>query len=192
MKTKTLFISLLILSSSVIVFSQAQTETKQINRRNQIGIQLNPHLDQNIFDFTIMNTVSAIRYGYKVTKNITTGAEFSCNFPVNIGSSSQTFHFFNYFSYAIGLYGRYSIMDEKRFQIFAEASPYISHYSREWTSSSDHSAFRVTKFGYYVAPGVTLYSKTRKISFDLYYKFSNLSMVNSRHSELSFKVNYNF
>lgn len=138
-----------------------------------------------------MPTVSALRYGYRITKNITTGMEFSCGFPIHI-NSGQSWHYFNYFSYRVGIFGRYSILTEKRFQIFAEASPFFSHYWRELTSSSDQTPYRDNNFGYYVAPGVTLYTKSKRISFDLYYKFSNLSFINGNNSVLSYKVNYNF
>ncbi len=176
----------------IYVFPQEQPKSSDIAYlKNQIGIQFNPYINEQFFDFRIINTVSALRYGYRITKNITTGLEFSCNFPINI-ASGQNFHYFNYFSYKIGLLTRYSILSERRFQIFAEASPYLSHYLREWTSSSNLTPFRISKFGYYAAPGVTLYSKNKKNSFDLYYKYSNLSFVNGNKSVLSYKVNFNF
>lgn len=139
----------------------------------------------------MIDAISAIRYGYRITKNVTTGMEFPCGFPFN-KNSGQNFRYFNYFDYKIGLYARYSILSERRFQIFAEASPHFTHYWRELTSSSDQTPFRDNKFGYYVAPGVTLYSKSRRIRFDLYNKFSNLAFTNINNSVLSYKVNFNF
>jgi hypothetical protein len=185
----------LLLSTSILflffITAFSQEQGKPSFFRNQIGIQFNPYINEQFFDFRIMNTVSALRYGYRITKNITTGMEFSCNFPINI-ASVHNFQIYNYFSYKIGFFTRYSILSDRRFQIFAEASPYLSHYSREWTSSSDHSAFRVNKLGYYVSPGVTLYSKSKKISLDLFYKFSNHKFINGNKSVLSYKINYNF
>jgi len=170
-------------------FSQEQEELTFV--RNQIGIQLNPYINEQFFYFQIMNTVSALRYGYRITKNITAGMEFASSFPINI-NSGQNFSYFNNFVFKTGLYTRYSILSQRRFQIFTEASPYFSHYWREWTSSSDPSPYRINKFGYYVAPGVTLYSRSKRISFDLYYKFSNLFFLNGKKSVLSYKVNFNF
>lgn len=182
-----------LLLSTIIFFlffipALSQEDKKSSYLRNQFGIQFNPYINQQFIDFRNMSTVAALRFGYRIKKNITTGMEFSCNFPINTGSDK----IFNYFKYNIGLFGKYSILAEKRFQIFAEASPYLSHYYKEWTSSSDHSAFRDNKLGYYAAPGITLYSKSKKISFDLYYKFSNLRTLNGNKSVLSYKVNYNF
>jgi hypothetical protein len=162
--------------------------------RNQIGIQFNPYINERLLStggLSMIQVVSSLRYGYRITKNVTTGMEFSCGFPITI-NSGQNFHYFNYFGYKIGLYTRYSILSERRFQIFAEASPHFSHSTREWTSTNDHSPYITNKFGYYVAPGVTLFSKSKRISFDLYYKFSNLEFTDGNNSVLSYKVNYNF
>jgi hypothetical protein len=39
---------------------------------------------------------------------------------------------------------------------------------------------------------MTLYSNSKRISFDLYYKFSNLTFTDGNKSVLSYKVNFNF
>lgn len=185
------------LTSAVILnlfFSSAfsQEQEKPSFRRNQIGIQLNPIFDEQFFTFIgYMRTVAALRYGNRITRNVTAGMEFGCSFPIDI-NSGRNFSYYNYFSYRAGLYTRYSILAERRFQIFAEASPHFSHYRSEMTSTFDPSAYRISKFGYYVAPGVSLYSKSRRISFDIYYKFSNLMFMNGNKSVVSYKINYNF
>lgn len=163
--------------------SFSQEQEKPSFFRNQIGIQFNPYINERFFDFNVMNTVFALRYRYGITKNISTGMEFSCNFPINI-SSGQSFH---YFRYTVGPFARFSILPDKRFQVFAEASPYYLHSIVKSTPE-----FKSDKFGIYVAPGVSLYSKSKKFSFDLYYKFSNLMQVNGKKSVISYKVNYNF
>lgn len=169
--------------SIITVFSQEKEETTFL--RNLIGVQFNPYVDEQFFDFRNMNTVSALRYGYRITKNITIGMEFYSNFPINISSGQH----FDYFHYKIGLLSRYSILSDKRFQIFVEASPYYSHASGKGINSPD---FQFSKFGVYAAPGISLYSKGRKISLDLYYKFSNLTFINGNKSVLSYKLNFNF
>lgn len=185
------------LISTVFIFlftcsAISQDEVKPSFRRNQIGIQLNPFFDQQFFSFSgYMRTVAALRYGYRITRNVTTGMEFGCSFPIDV-NSGRNYNYYDYFSYRISLYTRYSILTEKRFQIFAEASPHFSHFWSEMTSTFDPSAYRINKFGYYVAPGVSLYSKSKRISFDIYYKFSNLMFMNGNKSLLSYKLNYNF
>ena len=82
---------------------------------------------------------------------------------------------------------RYSILSEKRFQVFAEVSPYFAHAYKEVWNSGDPAPYRNDEFGCYAAPGVTLYSKSRRVSFDLYCEF-----YFTGHTMLSYKVNYNF
>ncbi|MDZ7738677.1 MAG: hypothetical protein U5K32_06355 [Bacteroidales bacterium] len=160
-------------------------------RKNQIGIQFNPYINDQFFDFLYINTISSLRYGHRITKNITTGLEFACSFPVNIGSG-QNFQDFNYFSYRIGPVARYSILAERRVQLFSEVSPYFAHYYKESTSSTDPSPIISGKFGYYAAPGLSIYSKNKRISFDLFYKFSNIRFINGKKYVFSYKVNFNF
>jgi hypothetical protein len=191
MRTKVFLFTIIILLIPKVILSQ-KSENQDITtyKKNQIGIQLNPVINDQLFDTQIMNTVAALRYGYRITKNLTTGFEFSCSFPININSSQ--FSYFNSFEYKTGIYARYSILSERRFQIFAEASPFFSHYWKELTSSFDLTPYRSHRFGYYVAPGLTLYSKSKRVSFDLYYKFSNFPFSNGKKSVLSYKVNFNF
>jgi hypothetical protein len=191
MRTKVyLFTFILLLIPKVLLSQESENNGNTTYKKNQIGIQLNPYINERFLmagGLRMIDVVSSLRYGYSITKNVTAGMEFSCGFPINI-NAHQNFKNFNYFGYKIGSYARYSILSERRFQIFAEASPYFSHYWRELTSSSDQTPYTDNKFGYYVAPGVTLFSKSKRISFDLYYKFSNLKYT----SVLSYKVNFNF
>ena len=135
----------------------------------------------------IIDAVSSLRYGYRITKNVTSGMEFSCTFPIKINSSDRYFQSYKYFSYRIGLFTRYSILSDKRFQIFAEVSPYFAHAYKEVWISGDPTPYRADKFGCYAAPGVTLYSKSRRVSFDLYSEF-----FFTGHIMFSYKVNFNF
>jgi hypothetical protein len=44
----------------------------------------------------------------------------------------------------------------------------------------------------YVAPGISLFSKSRKMSLDLMYKFSNKTFVNNQKSVFSYRLNFWF
>jgi len=159
--------------------------------RNQIGIQFNPLINEWLLSsggLRMVQTVSAIHYGYRITKNFTTGMEFVCEFPILTNSTyREEFQKFNYFVYSLGLTSRYSILSDKRFQLFAEVTPYFAHAYKEVWISGDQTPFSASKFGCYTAPGVTLYSKSKRVSFDLYCKF-----YFTGHTMLSYKVNYNF
>jgi len=162
--------------------------------RNQVGIQFNPIINDrltNISGTGFFDVISAARYGYRITKNVTAGAEFSCGFPIDI-KSRPTFHYYNYFTFNTGLFARYSFLPEKRIQVFAEASPFYSHYWREQTSSTDLTPFTTNKIRFYIAPGVSLFSKSRRISLDLYYKLSTQIFTTGLEGEFTYKVCYNF
>lgn len=187
---RTLFLSTIIF---FLFFTSALSQEK-VNAplfRNQLGIQFNPIINKRLLSnggFGLIETVSSLRYGYRITKNLTTGLEFVCKFPILTYSSyrkkSQNF---NYFIYRIGLNTRYSILSDKRFQVFAEVSPYFVHAYKELLNSSDPAPYRNDEFGCYAAPGVTLYSKSRRVSFDLYSEFSFNGQI-----MLSYKVNFIF
>lgn len=187
-KTFLLSIGFLFLSF-ITAFSQEQE--KQSFKKNQIGIQFNPIINERLLStggFGLIETVSSLRYGYRITKNFTTGMEFVYKFPILTNSSyRENSEKFNYFIYRIGLITRYSIWSEKRFQLFAEVSPYFVHAYKEMWNSGDPAPYRTDEFGCYAAPGVTLYSKSRRISFDLYSEFSFTGQT-----MLSYKVNFNF
>lgn len=152
--------------------------------RNQVGIQFNPVINEGSLSnvgIGLIQTVSSFRYGYRITKNFTTGMEFAYRFPILANSSlRKRSEIYNYSVYRIGLVTRYSVLSEKRFQVFAELSPYYVHTYQELL-------WRKDEFGCYAAPGVTLYSKSRKVSFDLYSEFDFKG-----HTRLSYKLNFNF
>ena len=191
MRKKVYLSTLIILLVPKVLLSQ-ESENKEITtyNKNQVGIQFNPIINERLLSaggLRIIDAVSSLRYGYRITKNVTSGMEFSCNFPININSSDRYFQSYKYYSYRIGLLTRYSILSDKRFQIFAEVSPYFAHAYKEVWISGDPTPYRADKFGCYAAPGVTLYSKSRRVSFDLYSEFSFTGQI-----MLSYKVNFNF
>ena len=69
--------------------------------RNQVGIQFNPLINEWMLStggLRVIQTVSAIRYGYRITKNFTTGMEFVCKFPILTNASvREQYQIYNYF-----------------------------------------------------------------------------------------------
>lgn len=175
-----------------IISAFSQDQEKPSFKRNQVGIQFNPIINERLLSnggFGLIETVSSLRYGYRITKNFTTGMEFVYKFPILTNSSyRENSEKFNYFIYRIGLITKYSLLSEKRFQVFAEVSPYFVHaYKEEMWNSGDLAPYSTDEFGCYVAPGITLYSRSRRVSFDLYSEFSFTGQT-----MLSYKVNFNF
>jgi hypothetical protein len=116
--------------------------------RNQVGIQFNPLINEWMLStggLRVIQTVSAIRYGYRITKNFTTGMEFVCKFPILTNASvREQSQIYNYFIYRIGLTTRYSILSDKRLQVSRSFSV-IRHVTRVWNSGdrSDRNRFGI-------------------------------------------------
>ncbi len=166
-----------------LVFSQQE---KPVILRNQIGIQLNPYLNEDFFTFSNFHIVSSSRYCYRVTKNISLGTEFSYIFPVREISNAKDPSYLK-----IGFLSRYSIRTSKRIQMFAEVSPYYLYIQGE-TFFPPIEKVHFHTYSFYVAPGLSFYSKNKRFSLDLYYKFSNKRYFYSKYSVISYKFNINF
>lgn len=181
-------ILLLLMFSSFLLSNPVFSQQEKLSfPKNQIGIQLNPYLDKELFN-GLMTPIIGIRYGYKIIKPVMVGVEVS-------GSCAYFFHHTDHiptYNIRAGLFTRYSMPSAKRLQGFVEVSPYISRTYYKHASYDDDSGLGIYKFGVYFAPGISLYSKSKKFSFDLYYKFSNLKNFNGHKSMISYKFNFNF
>lgn len=182
MKKIVFILSLALFCGSTLVLSQGIEKKSGPNYfRNQIGVQLNPYLNQNeSFD----RLAYGLRYGYKISKPLTVGAEFSGSLPA-----------FNYyiknFNYNIGLFARYTILTDKRLQPFAEVSPFFAHTSV--TGTENYPGNVANRLGLYAAPGLTLFTKNRKFSMDIYYKLYIHPMDMYYHENtVSYKLNFHF
>ena len=185
MKTKTIAFSLIIFSYSVVVLSQnIEKITTPAYLKNQIGLQINPYLSNG----TIYSIVYGFRYGYRIWKPVTLGAEISGSFPA-FNNSPVPFTDFK-----AGAFARYTFRPEKRIQIFLEASPFYAYtYIRREQQQGYDSDLEWNKFGIYVAPGFSLFTKNRKFSLDLYYKLfiHNENYLHEGYN-FSYKVNFHF
>jgi hypothetical protein len=183
MKARTFVISLIIFSVSSVVLSQnTEIRTTPIYLKNQIGLQLNPSLNNGTFN----SIVYGVRYGYRIWKPVTLGAEISGSFPA---FNSQPVP---YTDFKAGAFARYTFLPEKRIQIFLEASPFYAYtYASEWPEGNMH-AIEWNNFGIYAAPGFSLFTKNRKLSLDLYYKLYIRPEDYYHGNHFSFKVNFNF
>lgn len=168
------------------VYSQKDIDTKLI------GFQSNIFLDENLYHGHYIQPVWAIRYGYQQNRNLTLGPEISGTRTFWRSSNVRDTKFT---TFTIGGFGRYTLLPDKRICPFAELSLY--YFRSHFTPSTDPVASTLTerienKFTGYIAPGISIKSKTRKFSFDLMYKFSPDLFVNSRNSVLSYRLNFYF
>jgi hypothetical protein len=183
MKTKTFFIFLAVIFTSVSISAQTSDKTSISEYKNLIGIQLNPLLDVNE---TFSSFVYGLRYGYKISKPLTLGAELSGSFPA---FDVQSIH---HSDFKIGAFARYTFLPDKRIQGFLEASPFYAHTFVRGTEFYPGNRI-YNQFGLYVAPGLSLFTKSRKFSMDLYYKFYvHPGDLYSRDNVISYKLNFHF
>lgn len=188
---KTSFLKLVFLLEIVLITQSIDAQTTdeksgQNSYRNQIGIQFNPYLNSDLFSGFLAQPVFGIRYAYQVTPHFSTGPEVNGFFPVNLGPGSNL----NFFRLGVGAFARYSLFTESRVRIFAEVLPYYSY--DYWAENQWLPESRESKFGISLNPGLSLFSKSKKFSIDLYMKFSNIEFVNGKNYVFSYKVNYHF
>jgi hypothetical protein len=188
MKTKSVIFSLALAFLSLVSSSQDLQKSSDFSLgKNQIGIQFNPYLNQNE-SFT--EIAYGIRYGHKLSEPFMIGAELSGTF------SNPLYDGFNlkYEDYRIGLFTRYSFFTEKRIQGFLEASPF--YVFRHIAANETYNITETNKalFGFYAAPGISIFSKNRKFSFDLYYKFyiHPGEKLYYKENTISYKLNFHF
>lgn len=188
---KTSFLKLQYLIAMVLITQSvsAQTtseETILSTYMNQLGLQLNPYLDENLFRGFMPELVFGIRYAYHVAPHFSAGPEVNGFFPVNLKSGNDLF----FFRLGAGAFARYSFFPESRVRVFAEVLPYYSY--RYWEENQWLPELRESRFGLCLSPGASLYSRSGRFSIDLYIKFSNIDFVNSKNYVFSYKVNYHF
>jgi hypothetical protein len=188
MKTRIVILSLVIISYSFTANSQTTGNvSKPLFFRNQVGIQLNPGLNDNrvISDF-----IFALRYGYNISRPVILGAELSETIPA-FGRYSGAFTQYNDFK--IGIFARYVFFPEKRVQGFIEASPFYSHrYFHCFETLSGQIPKNI--LGIYIAPGLSAFTKNRRFSLDLYYKIyvHPTSFYYYRKNVLAYKLTFHF
>jgi len=184
-------LKLICLSVIVLTAHSAGAQTTgekagQTSYRNQVGIQFNPYLNADLFSGFLAQPVFGVRYARQVTPHFSTGPEVNGFFPVNLGPGSNL----NFFRLGVGAFARYTFFTESRVRVFAEVLPYYSY--DYWAENQWLPESRESKFGICLSPGISLYSRSRKFSVDLYMKFSNIEFVNGKNYVFSYKVNYHF
>lgn len=188
MKTKAAFLSMALILTSVVSLSQVNEKSSDpYFKKNSIGIQYNPQYDGNKL---FIGNLYSIRYGYKVARPFTVGAELTGYFPNGNYPEGQYFNpdfsIKNRYGLSTNLFFRYSVRSDKRIQGFLEISPYAHFYLEKPMQYHDIDFF------IYMAPGLSVFSKNKKISMDLYYKYSTQNFSNKSHGTLSYKLNFHF
>jgi hypothetical protein len=184
MKPKFLFISFLFFTISIISYSQNTDDVlKPLLYKNQVGLEVSPFRDRQGY---YGGLVFGLRYGYNISKPLTFGIESS-------ESVRSTNSYQQYNNFTIGMFARYSFFTEKRIQGFVEFSPFYSH---RYFKGLENLANEVRKntLGGYIAPGISVYTKNRKFSLDLYYDlYIHPTNIYYNHVNIiAYKLNFHF
>lgn len=181
--------SLLFVLFSALVGSAYSQST---NLNNSIGLQLNPYFDTQLFQGNSLKTVFALRYSHSFNKHLSFGPEFSGYNIIALHHPSD----FNASALNLGFFVRYTLLPDSRIRPFLEFSPYYSfgHVKSSVIQTRDGVGVdswnnRLTG---YIGPGFTLVSKSKRITLDLFYKFTNTGFVNGNKSALTYRLNFNF
>jgi hypothetical protein len=187
MKTKTAFLALALICICVVSHSQTKEKSSEPSfKRNVIGFSFNGQT----WDRKFITNDYSLRYGYKIARPFTIGAEITGFFPngnfPEFTYPDPDFTSHNWFNLSTNLFFRYSLRSDKRLQFFVEASPYAKFL---FTKQLD---YRWGDFFVYIAPGVSVFSKNRKFSMDLYYRISTENNYRGNLGSLAYKLNFHF
>jgi hypothetical protein len=175
---------------SILISGYCVISSSQSVGKHSIGLQLNPFFDEHLFNHEFYSPVYAFRYTLGIKEHITLGPELS-GFYTKAYVNDFTIGNIN-----VGGYFRYSFLPQSRLKPFIEVSSYYTyHYWKngpEITFGDTEPNGSKSYLSGYVAPGITLLSKSRKISLDLMYKFSNKTFVNGEKSVFSYRLNFWF
>jgi len=185
MKNNLLIAIVFFLINNIFSYTQTANNLTEVKKKiHQIGIQYNPHIDRFLFDESTGYNVFAFRYGYLVYPGLSVGTEFSGYF----GKAPYTkLHTFNY-----GCFCRYSFLSKKKIQPFIEISPYYSFFYQKISAPNLNKEINDNYFSGYIAPGISGYFLQNKISFDLFYKFSNRTFLNDKKHTITYRFNIHF
>jgi hypothetical protein len=182
----------ILLCLTCLVFIAEVLNAQDESKSHSIGIQLNPYLDSNLSPGIFNNPVFAGRYSMKLNKHFSIGPEVS-GFFVNRNAGNMDLHISRI---NIGGFIRYSLFPDARIRPFVELSPYYTfyHFDSKTIVTQNGIGMKYNKnyFSGYLSPGITLYSRNRKVSLDLMYKFSNNYFTNNKKSIFTYRLNFNF
>ncbi len=173
----------------IIVCIPSFSQDKPI--KNSIAFQANIFLDENLYHGHFVQPVWALRYGYNINRNLSVGPEIS---GTRTFWRSSNVRDAKYTTLNIGGFSRYSLFPDKRISPFVELSLYYNriHFDAGDLPYYGDNEWTKYKFSGYLAPGISIKSKSRKFSFDLMYKFSPDQFVNSNKSVISYRFNFYF
>ena len=177
---------------SIVFVGFCLISSAQSGASHSIGLQLNPYLDADLFNGMSVKYVYAGRYNFSIKDHITLGPELS-------GFYSKLLYLdpnYTYSNFNVGGFFRYSFFPASRVKPFIELSPCYTFSS--YKNLPENTYEGVTPNGKdsylsgYLAPGISLFNKSGRLSLDLFCKFSNKILVNNDKIAFSYRLNFRF
>jgi hypothetical protein len=159
-------------------------------KRPSIGFQLNPYMSESLFNGESITILYAMRYNIMLKDHITLGPEVSGNYFKMLKNEEEPY---SSVLVNVGGYFRYSFLPKSRIRPYLELSPYLSigiPFNRPENAVPPVKT-DLWLSGYF-APGFSLYNKSQRFNFDLFYKVSNEPFANGKLSVLSYRLNFKF
>ena len=178
MKTRIFFLSLILVSFSAVTYSQ--TIEKSLAARESID---SVGLHQNILSDNAMNNMASIfrtSYGYSNTKPLIFGSEISASYYY------KDFPFVAINGISLSLYSGNSSSYNKSINGFDELS-YMSNITLDQTMK-----YKSIDRLYYLAPGISMFSKHKRFSLDFFHKLSTPIFIEDSYQIMPYKVNFHF
>ena len=178
MKTRFLYLSVFLYSISVILYSQtSQRSLASAERKDSVGIQYSP-LFGSTKDYEVNNFSSL--YRARIAEPVTIGTEFSGCFYYT------DFPWIESYGVSLALYTGHSFSFDIWNHGFAENSPLYQTYNDKRMQYKYSDSF------IFFAPGISLFSKSRKLSLDLCKQLDSQIFVTGKQQIARYKVNFHF
>ena len=178
MKTRILYLSLFLCSISVTSYSQtSQRSLASAERKDSVGLKYYPLFGSGK-DYEVNNF--SLWYRARIAEPVTLGTEYS-----------GCFYFTDYpwiesYGVSLALYTGRSFSFDIRNHGFAENSPLYQTYNDKRMEHKYSDTF------IFFVPGISLFSKNRKLSLDLCKQLDTQIFVTGKQQIATYKVNFHF
>jgi hypothetical protein len=177
---------------SIVFVGFCLISSAQRGASHSIGLQLNPYLDEDLFNGNSIKLVYALRYNFSIKDHITLGPELS-GFYVKLLYLDPNY---TYSNFNVGGFFRYSFFSASRVKPFFELSPYYTFVCYKNLPENTYEGVppngKDSYLSGYLAPGISFFNKSQKFSLDLFCKFSSKHFVNNDNIVLSYRLNFRF
>lgn len=178
MKTKTFLLSVMLGYVSAISYSQTSESSVTITeKKDSVGLQYNP-----LSDYARDNVANIFRIGdgQRNANHLTIGTEISGSYYY------KDYPWAEAYGVSLALYAGHSGASDKGSHGFDGLSQLYHLYFDKPMEYKNNDNF------IFYAPGISLFSKSRKFSLDLYHKLSSQPFVNGKQLIAPYKVNFHF